>query len=1219
MNEFNLGSDALEGINVLEASAGTGKTFTIAGLYLRLLLERHMDVENVLVVTFTEAATAELNQRIRDTLKTALRAFMEKAAGIAVDGPAYPAPIPSLLASVDATEAVDALTHNLRTFDEASIYTIHGFCRTLLLENSFESGTQFGCELETDQQSLIESVVADYWRATIGGASPLVAKALAGPGAGLDIASLTFLVKQAMDHLDVTIVPDAPASRTEALSTQYAAAVETASRAWKRGRVAIEQLLAGSTQLNQRQYSAEKVRMKMEAADVYFSHAPEAGLFPDELTLFTQSNIGNCVKKNCTAPAHPFFALCDAVSMASAGLEEAIAGDVLAVKRNVFAYAASHLADRKRELNILSFNDLLLTTRDAVCSPNADVLIEKLRSRYSAVLIDEFQDTDPVQYTIFSRLFGDGTTVLFYIGDPKQAIYGFRGADVFAYMTATSQRDIRKATLAMNYRSTKGLICAVNTLFQRAHDPFIFEGIEFSPVSYPEEKQHSRLVIGGNEAVPMTIVYRPYVKPEGGRSKNALNKERSAEEAIALTVDAVVKQLMLGKQVDTYFETGDKKEKLDENAIAVLVRTNRQAGKMQEALRAAGVFSVIHSNESIFASREAVEVLRVMSAAAEPASAPLLRSALITSLLGVTAEELDSLNTDGVSMGRRHEHFMALNVQWKRNGFIEMFSRLLEQEHVLSRLLAMPEGERRAANLLQLSELLQKTESGDQLSPQALVTWFEKKIAAGDKEDEEYVENLATDQKAVKIVTVHSSKGLQYKIVYCPFLWEVPMPGANTPDPAVFFHAPQAETGVANRLVYDIGSTDLAAHSEVFQREMLAEQTRVAYVALTRAEYQCHILYGNFSSTERSAIGYLLHGTADPDELSAILADEGKVFADLNPLADDADGNIFVARAGDAEGLIVTPEEDRTAQSVPIAALARTRTIDAAGTVASFTSLAQHTGSDRRRLYVDEIQSAEAVTGTAGERTIFTFAKGKLAGDFFHEVFEKIDFDMSDAESVIAARMKKYGLDASEEPAAREAVRNVLHKKLTQVAPSFSLSLLGKADRRHETNFYFPLTPFAKRHLRKFMNEYTNADDRMANNEYADGRVKGWLNGKIDLLFRHGGKYYIVDWKSNYLGGTREAYAPERLREAMVRDDYFLQSLLYTIGTDRYLRDRLPGYTYDAQFGGVIYIFLRGVDAAAEDECGIFFEKPDAEKIRRLAALIAAPMPSDTELEEDHG
>jgi exodeoxyribonuclease V beta subunit len=267
---------------------------------------------------------------------------------------------------------------------------------------------------------------------------------------------------------------------------------------------------------------------------------------------------------------------------------------------------------------------------------------------------------------------------------------------------------------------------------------------------------------------------------------------------------------------------------------------------------------------------------------------------------------------------------------------------------------------------------------------------------------------------------------------------------------------------------------------------------------------------------------------------------------------------------------------------------------------------------------VDEVQSAEAVESEERAQTIFTFAKGKLAGDFFHEVFEKIEFDMSDADAVIASRMKKYGLDESEEAVAREAVRNVLGKELAMVAPGFSLSMLGKAERRHETNFYVPLTPFAKKNLRKFMDEYTHEAGLPAREEYQDGRVKGWLNGKIDLLFTHGGKYYLVDWKSNFLGGTREAYEPGKLREAMVRDDYFLQALLYIIGTDRYLRDRLQGYSYDRHFGGVFYIFLRGVDAAAGDDYGIYFEKPDAGALQRLSSLIAAPLPADTDNGNDH-
>jgi exodeoxyribonuclease V beta subunit len=1245
MKEFNLGADPILGRNVLEASAGTGKTFTIAGLYLRLLLEQNLSVDKILVVTFTEAATAELNQRIRETLKTALRAFTHKLAGgahghdeypapipslresvsaadavgrITTNINEYPAPIPSLLETVTASDAVERLTTNLNTFDEASIYTIHGFCRTLLLENSFESGTQFGCELETDQQSLIESVVADYWRAVLAAAPPLLVSALTDATTGLGIDALTEIVKQGMDHLDAAIIPDAPASATDVVRKKYEAAFEKAKRQWEHEREAIVGLLAGSGELTQKTYKHEQVRAKADAADQYFAKAGGTTYFPDAMEIFTQRKIDASVNKNRTAPKHQFFTFCGTLKDLSAAVEEAVAADVLAVKRNAFEFVRSHLAERKKELNILSFNDLLITTRDAVCSEGSGALIDKLRSRYNAVLIDEFQDTDPVQYAIFSRLFADGGTVLFYIGDPKQAIYGFRGADVFAYMAATAQKDVRKATLALNYRSTPGLIGAVNAVFGHADKPFIFDGIVFSPVNHPADKKQGKLLIDGKEPPPLTIRFASHSRGAGERTGIALNKTKSITASIDATVDDIAAFLTLAREGKAVIEKGGERETLDENAIAVLVRTNTQARKMQEALLAAGVHSVIHSSESIFASHEAEEMLRVMNAAAEPVSAPLIRSALITTLLGMTASELDALNTDGVKMGYRHEQFMQLDAHWKRNGFIDMVSRLMEQEDMLSRILRLPEGERRAANLLQLTELLQKAESCGQLAPLALVKWLEKNIAEGDTAEEEYVENLATDQTAVKIATVHGSKGLQYKIVYCPFLWEVHIPGANSPEPAVFFHAEPDASGAA-RLTYDLGSTAYEKNKATFELETLAEQNRLAYVAMTRAEYHCTVHYGNYSSTERSSIAYLLHRTSDGAELTAILADEDRVFADLRRLEADAGGSIRIEKAAAPLGRVLAPRTVDAAQTAELAERPRRRSIDAAGTVASFTSLAVHTGREQRLSYVDEVQFADTAEPDGGVKNIFTFAKGKLAGDFFHEVFEKIDFAMADADAVISSRMKKYGLDDTEGSVAHEAVRNVLEKKLPQVAPDFSLSLLGPEDRRHETNFYVPLTPFVKRALRRFMHEYTNADERTLREEFTDGRVKGWLNGKIDLLFRQGDRYYIVDWKSNYLGGTRDAYDTENMRDAMVRDDYFLQSLLYIMGTDRYLRDRLPDYTYAKNFGGVFYIFLRGVDAAADDSFGVFFEKPDAGMIRRLDGLIAAPMPGAGGEDEENG
>lgn len=1152
IREFDLANDPITGKNVLEASAGTGKTFTIAGLYVRLLLEARLDVSNILVVTFTDAATAELNDRIRTTLKKALEAFSRKAAEPGFDGKGYEQPIPTLLTTVDIPDSIRWLTQNLNTFDEASISTIHGFCRTLLQEHAFESGTQFGVDLEKDQDGTITGVVADFWRRTVGSATGLRARTLTSPDAKLNIDVLKDLVKEVLNRPDMKILPEP------------SVLVPPGSRA------ADEDLpVASSIQ---------------EAGD-------EAG---DD--------------------------------------EEAIAADVIAVKQEAVDYVLHHLAEKKRELNSLSFTDLLVQTRNAVLSPTSAALKEKLRNRFKAVLIDEFQDTDPVQFEIFSKLFAEGDTTLFYIGDPKQAIYGFRGADVYAYMEATVREGIRKATLARNFRSTKGLINAVNTVFAHTKDPFLIDGITFAPVGYPEEKPQSRLLLEGVEPVPLSIMFRPFVKTGTSARGTDMNKDDARNLSILHTVDEIVRLLEAGKNETTYFEEKDKRVKLDENAIAVLVRTHKHARAMQEELLKAGVHSVIHSDESIFASREARETLRVMNALAEPASARALRPALITSLIGTTAGELDELNNNGVSMGAWHEKFMLLNAHWKKNGFIEMFARLLEQEDVLSRLLKLPEGERRTANLLQLSELLQKAETKEQLSPLALVNWLEKMVASGSKEEEEYAENLATDQKAVKIVTMHKSKGLQYKIVFCPFLWE-----SREQSSAVIFHRKNAKTK-RSEAVIDIGSADMQQNKALFEHERLAEESRLAYVTLTRAEYMCCILYGNYSSTEKSALAYLLHGSTAGEslktpiaakakkprtlatELSALLADEDRVMADLAGLAAEATATIRCVKLGEPVGARFVPPPDPAAEARTIARRIPKRTLEPPGTVASFTSLAQHTGSARRRSYIDEVQAPDTAAVETRVPSILTFARGRLAGDFFHEVLETVHFDMSNADDVIANKMNKFRLDLKEAPVARTAVQNVLAKRLAGGGlRDFSLQMLPASDRLHEMNFYLPLHPFTRRNLRAFIRSYmTEQEYSGGGGASSDAMVKGWLNGKIDLLFRHGGKYYIVDWKSNSLGSTREQYSRSDMHEAMVRDDYYLQSLLYTVGTHRFLRDRIPEYEYGEHFGGVFYIFLRGVDAAAADDFGIFFDKPAEEKITALDAMIATPMPAATMGRNEH-
>ncbi|HLP17111.1 MAG TPA: UvrD-helicase domain-containing protein, partial [Bacteroidota bacterium] len=529
MNQFSLERDPIEGMNVLEASAGTGKTFTIAGLYLRMVLEKKLDVNQILVVTFTEAATAELHERVRETLKTALNAFTRKIEGIE-ETQFHPSPIPHMLETMDAGEAVKRLTVNLQTFDEAAIRTIHGFCRMLLLENSFECGAQFDCELEANQDALIELVTSDYWRRMIGHATPLLARALNTWSSQLNVKSLSRLIKQAMDHLDIEIIPPAPGLPDESVCDAYAMIIHKVQSLWADERDAIVQLLAGNRDLKQTTYAPERVRARAEVLTRFLIMPTSSALLPGDCLIFTQTRINASVKKHRSAPEHEFFMLMDKAVVASLAVEQAYATAVLTIKRNAFEYVATHLERRKREMNILAYNDLLLKTRDALRSPAAQLLITKMRNRYSAVLIDEFQDTDPVQYEIFSRLFADNRTILFYIGDPKQAIYGFRGADVFAYMTAVEQPGVKKSTLALNYRSSQGLIIAVNTLFRRAVNPFVIREIEFSPVTYPEHKPLQRLIIDGRETTPMVVMYRS----PGSVESRPMNKEASTSLVVTV-------------------------------------------------------------------------------------------------------------------------------------------------------------------------------------------------------------------------------------------------------------------------------------------------------------------------------------------------------------------------------------------------------------------------------------------------------------------------------------------------------------------------------------------------------------------------------------------------------------------------------------------------------------------------------------------------------------
>ncbi|HOG08018.1 MAG: exodeoxyribonuclease V subunit beta [Syntrophales bacterium] len=1200
---FNLLESPLTETNLIEASAGTGKTYAVEGIFLRLLLERGLSVKEILVVTYTVAATEELRDRIRGRVRAAVAAFTSGGH----DDPF----LDGLVRRTTAREeALRRLRAALRDFDEAPIHTIHGFCQRALREHAFETRGTFDAEMIPDDRALKEEIVRDFWRRHLyGGAPEVPGHALArkfGPEGFLE------LIEGRLFDPGMRILPEAPPVVLDALPP-FREAVEAVRRAWPAARDAVAACLRDPGLKRNIYRNPDALLAEMDA----YTAARRTWPPFDGFDRFTATAIEQGTRKGCTPPEHPFFAACETLRERAAAWTEQADRHLLFLKAELFRTVRAELRQRKRRRNIQCFDDLLLDLREALAGPGGSALAEKLRARYRAAVIDEFQDTDPIQYAIFETVFGHGDATLFLIGDPKQSIYSFRGADLFTYLRAS--HDVRRRhTLRHNWRSEPALIEAVNAVFRHPDGaPFLYDAIPFAEAIAGDVPERAVLTVDGRPSPPFRLWFLDGVRLEAAGA--AKNQDRAAD-LIIRSVAAEISRL-LDPRKGPRTTIGDAP--LVAGDIAVLVRTNREARRVREALRTLGIPAVLHSTGNLFDTREAIEIERVLGALAAPRDEGRIRIALATDLMGLNGEALHALSGDETAWEDRLARFRAYHALWDERGFIPMFRRFLAAENVRERLLAFPDGERRLTNVLHLAEVLHAEAVSGRQGMAGLVQWLARQRDPVTPRLEEHELRLESDARAVNIVTIHKSKGLEYPVVFCPFHWR----GTKLRQGEFLFHDPADDWRPTLVLTSDAGTgRDLAL------RETLAEDIRLLYVALTRARHRCYLVWGPFKDAGASALAYILHPTAGETGDGTAATEAGATGLDGNALRRELEA--LAASVPGAIALEEMPPPDAAPRAAsPEAETALTcRTFtglpDRDRPIASFSSLvADRALRPESPAEIGDPADLPDRDGEAGTTTplpaekpsgVFALPRGTKTGNLLHEILEEIDFTAASgpaAERLFADKLAAYGFD----PACRETVARTIRLALdTPLDPDLdglTLSTVGRTDRLSELGFYVPLNRLTPDRLERLLAETGIAPT----SGFPEGigrlrfqPVRGFMRGYMDLVFRRAGRVYLVDWKTNFLGDTVADYRPGALAQAMREAFYPLQYHLYVLALHRYLKRRLPGYDYDTHFGGVFYLFLRGLDSGNSGATGIYRDRPARETIAALErALLPAAAGSD--------
>jgi exodeoxyribonuclease V beta subunit len=1234
----------LEGTHLIEAGAGTGKTFTIVSLYVRLLLERELEVSQILVVTYTVAATAELRSRIRARLAEL---------------------VPELERQGREAE-LPRVREALRGFDRAAIFTIHGFCQRALAEHAFESSGSFDSELLSDQGALIDEIAEDFFARELHGESDLL---LGHVTRKLDLGRLRALAERVASRPDLLIRPGRSrtadhAAEISGRESRWREAWHDVAKAWPDCRAEVIEVLEAARlrgDLYAKRYPEGAVPGHWAPAmdTVLLTPVPDIEKAFPKFEKFTTSVLASATKKKATATLeHPFFELCDVLLAAEGELKAVLDAWRTDLELDFVDYAREELARRKREQDVLFFDDLLQGLRDALDGGNGEALARAVRARHPVALIDEFQDTDPVQYAIFERIWhgtrGGGEPDdpgLFLIGDPKQAIYAFRGADVHTYLDARSDAGDNVYSLTRNHRSDPGLVGAVNTVFGSLERPFATADIAFQPVE-PSETARDRL--SGDRIRPgLRISFVP--RDPADVAGNAASRKKAAPKGLPgrwkdrLLAPAIASEVARWVASDVRIDGRE----LVPGDVAVLTRTNAQAREVQAALRAHGIVGVLQSEESVFGTDEAAELERVMRAISEPENVARARAALATTLLSRSAAQLVALGelgesgelTDEGEESGASDSWESFNSclrscrkVWNERGFVQALRWLWVERQIGVRLLSRDDGERRVTNLLHLGELLQQAALEGRLGPLALIHWFarrrEEARAKRKWVSEDAQLRLESDDDAVQLVTVHRSKGLEYPVTVCPYLWDGKLIRQHEAFPR--FHDP--ETG---RLAIDLERDKESDNFRLAESEVYAENQRLLYVALTRARHHCSVVWGAFDGSGRSPLGHVLHPVATdegalPDAKRIVSTSDEDLLAELAKLVNESSGTIEVVELDPSPGPVLPTSGRPAAVGAALTSRRAGRRLSGAWRVSSFSGLVQaapdasvpiarvdleaEEGRDYDARRLDDPDRA-AVAAPSPERVVLAdFPAGAMPGILIHEIFEHLDFRETGAalESLVAKGLAQRGLEEKWRGPLVAAIRDVLAVPLEEGRPESALFELSRADRLDEMGFVLPVrSPPGSGALTA--GALADVFERHAANDmvrrYAERARRldfpallGHLRGFVDLVFRRGERWYLADYKSNWLGPAPADYGAAALEHAMYEHDYVLQYHLYLVALHRHLALRLPDYDYGRHMGGAYYLFLRGMSPAYASGDGVLHDLPPRALIEGLSQLLAGPM-----------
>lgn len=1122
--KFDAQKVPLEGSNLIEASAGTGKTYSIAILVLRLILERELSIKEVLMVTFTKAAVAELEERIRLFVRQAYRVSRKEE----IKDATIDLLVNDAIARLGEEEVCTKLKDAVLFLDETSVLTIHSFCQQTLHEFAFETKQLFGAELLQDTAAILEEEVNKFWRKNVTKIPAELLNKIIHCGfskkqistvVGEHIGGKKYMVYEAEENYSL---------REEDQSNLLENLDQLIEEEAELRRILEEQVCDNTLDLKliseRNRYAKASVLPLIDTPAEFLNLIWEKRGTGYIQKLYEELLVGltDCdavlQKRNELLQQHIRKIYCLAIREISTGVE-------------LF----------KRANNQLSFDDLIVNLHGAL-EQNQAILSACLQRKYKAVFIDEFQDTDRLQYEIFEKAFGQDT-ILFYIGDPKQSIYAWRKADIFTYFKAKEKAE-NIYSMNNNYRSSASLIDAMNVFFNpnEDFDAFHFEHeeqkINYINVESPSPNTKGQLLFSDDEVVPMTIV--------------ELSNKSEICEAVARNV------LELLANNNWTIEANGKPRKINPSDIGILVRGNKEGQDIKFKLAALGIPAVTIGDAKVLQSEES-RYLQYLLEAVSDISRATINKALLTPFTGFNEAQIIRLDDEETI-----ERFRKYKSVWEKDGIYTALHAFIADYAVKKVLMENNVyGERIITNLYQIIEILHKVQTTKKLSPVELISWLKRGREGMETSGDEYEQRIESDEEAVKIVTIHKSKGLEYQIVFAPFL-DLEVSSRRT-------HCSFRDSNTGEYVSGEKSQLDPLQKAE-YERQLEQENRRLIYVAITRAVCKCFIYKNN--AKRNSSLGYFV---------SAAKIANSPLIEFLDAVKDDND--LHYPR-------MTPPMEEVVRGPVDF------KLLEQNWRKMSYTMLSsehQYSLKNRGGVYATEYDN-------------FVFSQlrnGVKTGNMLHYIFENIHFNDSSRWAYVIERAAERFMPGQAEsviPMLTQMLNHVMNTQLSFMDERFKLSDVSRFNCIHEFEFDFRVSSFNVAKLRSLAEENLdiNIKDR--------SELEGIMNGKIDLFFQHDGKYYVLDWKSNFLGDVLEDYGSDKVAAAMNENNYHLQHLLYTLAIKKYLESRIPDFDYETQFGGAIYLFVRGL--RADGESGVFRYKAPLAKMEELNDILTGEVVS---------